>query len=129
MTMIDGDPPLRSAAVTYAPPVDRHPGPPVARRAAAIELGVLQGLYVVYLLPWFVLAVGGTMGLANWDSAAAAPIVLAWFAYPFVALGTTIAAWVLFGTRQHATARWVNRVPLVWVVIGVVLIAWIVFAG
>ncbi len=123
--------PLRSAAVTHAPPLDRRPTelPAAPRRAAAIELGVLQGLYVVYLLPWFFLAVGGTMGLATWDSAAAAPIVLAWFAYPFVALGTTIAAWVLFGTRQHAAARWVNRVPLVWVVVGVALIGWIVVAG
>ncbi|MGY1752248.1 hypothetical protein [Blastococcus sp. SYSU D01042] len=115
--------------MVHAPPVDRHPSPDAARRAAAIELGVLQGLYLLFLLPWFVLAVGGTMGLANWDSAAAAPIVLGWFAYPFVALGTTIAAWVLFASRQHAAARWVDRVPLVWVVVGVVLVGWILLAG
>ena len=115
----------------HATPLDRRPGPPspALRRAAAIELGVLQGLFVLFLLPWFFLAVGGTMGLANWDSAAAAPIVLSWFAYPFVALGTTVAAWVLFATRQHAAARWVNRVPLVWVVVGIALIVWILVAG
>ncbi|RBY74982.1 hypothetical protein DQ239_18320 [Blastococcus sp. TF02-09] len=108
--------------------MDRRPVD-AARRAAAIELGVLQGLYVVFLLPWFLLAIGGTMGLANWESMAAAFIVLAWFAYPFVALGTTIAGWVLFGTRRHEAARWVNRVPLAWVVVGVVLLVAILLAG
>lgn len=99
------------------------------RRTAAIELGVLQGLYVMFLLPWLFLAIGGTMGLANWDSMLAAPIVFAWFGYPFVALGTTIAAWVLYASRRDGPARWVNRVPMVWVVVGVVLIVWILVAG
>ena len=109
-----------------------HPMPPdtdAPRRAAAIELGLLQGLFVGYLLPWFFLAIGGTMGLANWDSLLAAPIILAWWIYPFVALGTTIAAWVLFGMRRHGAARWVNRVPLLWVVVGLALIVAILLAG
>jgi hypothetical protein len=112
----------------HATRLDRRP-PHGSRRAAAIELGVLQGLYVVFLLPWIFLAVGGTMGLADWNSVLAAPIVLAWFGYPVVALGTTIAAWVLFGSRRHGAARWVNRVPLAWVVVGAALIVWIVVAG
>ncbi|MBN1091165.1 hypothetical protein JKP75_00265 [Blastococcus sp. TML/M2B] len=114
--------------MTTAPPLDRRPVD-APRREAALELGVLQGLYLVYLLPWFVVAIGGTMSLANWESMASVAIIFAWFGYPFVALGTTIAAWVLFGTRRYATARWVNRVPLAWVVVGVALIAWIVVAG
>lgn len=114
----------------HTTPLDRRPDELVAeRRATAIELGVLQGAYLLYLLPWFFLAIGGTMGLANWDSPFAALIVLAWWAYPFAAIGTTIAAWVLFAVRRHRAARWVNRVPLVWVVVGVVLIAWIAVAG
>ena len=110
-------------------PLERPLDLDAPRRAAAIELGVLQGLFVGYLVPWFFLAIGGTMGLANWDSLLAAPIILAWWIYPFVALGTTIAAWVLFGMRRHGAARWVNRVPLLWVVVGVALILWIVVAG
>ena len=100
-----------------------------AGRAAAIELGILQGLLGVFLVPWFALAIGGTMGLANWDSLLAAPIILAWWSYPLVALGTSIAAWVLFGMRRYGAARWVNRVPLPWVVVGVVLLVWIAVAG
>ena len=42
---------------------------------------------------------------------------------------TTIAAWVLFATRRHAAARWVNRVPLPWVTVGLVLLVWILLAG
>jgi hypothetical protein len=110
-------------------PLDRPLDPEAPRRAAAIELGLLQGLFVGYLVPWFFLAIGGTMGLANWDSLLAAPIILAWWVYPFVALGTTIGAWVLFGLRRHGAARWVNRLPLLWVVVGVALILWIVVAG
>lgn len=105
------------------------PVPDALRRRTAIELGVLQGCYLVYLLPWFLLAIGGTMGLANWESVFAVFVILAWWAYPFVALGTTIAAWVLFGLRRHPAARWVNRLPLAWVVVGVVLLVWIVVAG
>jgi hypothetical protein len=103
--------------------------PDAPRRAAAIELGLLQGLFVGYLLPWFFLAIGGTMGLANRDSLLAAPVIFAWWVYPFVAIGTTIAAWLLFGMRRHGAARWVNRVPLLWVAVGVPLIGWIVVAG
>lgn len=99
------------------------------RRASAIELGVLQGAYLLYLLPWFFLAIGGTMGLGNWNSLLAAPVIFAWWIYPVVALGTTVAAWVLFGTRRHVAARRVNRVPLLWVLVGVALIGWIVVAG
>ena len=109
-------------------PLDRPLDPDAPRRVAAIELGLLQGLFVGYLVPWFFLAIGGTMGLATWDSLLAAPIILAWWVYPFVALGTTIAAWVLFATRRHGVARWVNRVPLLWVAVGVALIVWIVVA-
>ena len=110
-------------------PLDRPLDPAAPRRTAAIELGLLQGLFVGYLVPWFFLAIGGTMGLANWESIVAIFVIMAWWAYPFVALGTTIAAWVLFGMRRHGAARRVNRVPLLWVVVGVALILWIVVAG
>lgn len=114
----------------HATPLDRRPEELAAdRRATALELGVLQGAYLLYLLPWFFLAIGGTMGLANWDSLFAALIIFAWWAYPPAALGTTVAAWVLFAMRRHGAARWVNRVPLVWVAVGVALIGWIVVAG
>ncbi|MDT0278317.1 hypothetical protein [Blastococcus goldschmidtiae] len=113
----------------HATPAGRHdapvPGPDPARRGAAQELGLLQVCYLVFLLPWFLLAIGGTMGLANWESIVAAFVILAWWAYPFVALGTAIAAWALFATRRHGAARWVNRVPLVWVLVGVALLLWI----
>jgi hypothetical protein len=101
------------------------PGPAPDRRGAAQELGLLQVCYLVFLLPWFLLAIGGTMGLANVESTAPVLVVLAWWAYPFVASGTSIAAWVLFALRRHGAARWVNRVPLVWVVVGLGLLLWI----
>ena len=111
-------------------PTPLHPRPPDAlRQRTAVELGVLQGLFVVFLVPWFLLAIGGTMGLANWDSVFAVFVILAWWVYPFVALGTTIAAWVLFATRRYGAARWVNRVPLPWVAVGVALLVWIIVAG
>lgn len=110
----------------YGAPV---PGPGPARERTAMELGFLQVCYLVFLLPWFLLAIGGTMSLANWESVFAVFVILAWWAYPFVALGTTIAAWVLFATRRHAAARWVNRVPLPWVAVGLVLLVWILLAG
>ncbi|MGY2126872.1 hypothetical protein [Blastococcus sp. SYSU DS0617] len=117
----------------HATPPGRYdgpaPGPDPARRRAAQELGLLQVCYVVFLLPWFLLAIAGTMGLANWDSPLAAPIFLAWWAYPFVAVGTTIAAWTLFGTRRYAAARRTNRIPLVWVAVGLALMVWIWTAG
>ena len=94
-----------------------------------MELGLLQVCYLVFLLPWFLLAVGGTMSLANWESVLAVFVIGAWWAYPFVAFGTTGAAWVLFATRRYGAARWVNRVPLVWVAVGVVLLVWIFVAG
>ncbi len=114
-----------------ATPLDRRPDEPAtaSRRATALELGILQGAYLLFLLPWFFLAVGGTMGLANWDSIAAVFVILAWWVYPVVALGTTVAAWVLFGNRLLGAARWVNRAPLAWVLVGVALIGWIAVAG
>lgn len=120
--------------MTHATPLDRRPGSPAGptpadRSRTAVELGVLQGLFLLFLVPWFFLAIGGTMGLANWDSPFAALVLLAWWVYPFVALGTTIAAWVLFGTRRHGAARWVNRVPLPWVAVGLALLVWIATAG
>lgn len=129
--------PLRSAAVTHPTPTPWTPTPwgPVAptapepRRPAAIELGVLQGVFVLFLLPWLLLAVGGTMGLANSESDAAVLVILAWWSYPLVILGTTIAAWVLFGMRHLGAARWVNRIPLVWVLVGAVLLTWIWLAS
>jgi hypothetical protein len=110
-------------------PLDRPPAPEAPRRGAAIELGLLQGLFVGFLVPWFFLAIGGTMGLGDSGSSWVVPVILAWWIYPFVALGTTIAAWVLFGLRRLGAARWVNRVPLLWVVVGVALIVWIVAAS
>ncbi len=105
------------------------PGPAPATERVAQELGLLQVGYLVFLLPWFLLAIGGTMSLANWESILAAFVILAWWAYPFVALGTSIAAWVLVAMRRYGAARWVNRVPLVWVTVGVVLLVWIFLAG
>jgi hypothetical protein len=129
--------PLRSAAVMHPTPwapSPWHPGmPPVpvrpSRRPAAIELGVVQGVFVLFLAPWLLLAVGGTMGLANTESGLAVLVILAWWSYPLVVLATTIAAWVLFGLHRLGAARWVNRVPLVWVAVGVVLLVWIWLAS
>ena len=114
----------------HATPLDRRPEPAAEpRRATAIEMGILQGAYLLFLVPWFFLAIGGTMGLANWDSLAAVFVIVAWWVYPVVALGTTIAAWVLFGLRRLGAARWVNRVPLAWVLLGVALVGWIAVAS
>ena len=105
------------------------PTDPAARRRAAIELGVLQGLYVLFLLPWFMVAIGGVMAAGSANSSIAALVIYAWFGYPFVALGTTVAAWVLFGARSTAAARWVTRVPLLWVVVGAGVLTWVFTAG
>ncbi|WP_155858787.1 hypothetical protein [Candidatus Blastococcus massiliensis] len=120
--------------MTHPTPWSPYPatttGPaPAPRRPTAIELGVLQGAFVLFLVPWFFLAIGGTMGLANWESILAAFVILAWWSYPLVAVVTSVVAWVLFGVRRLGAARWVNRVPLVWVLVGVVLLAWIAVAG
>ncbi|WP_280790917.1 hypothetical protein [Blastococcus sp. TF02A_35] len=42
---------------------------------------------------------------------------------------TTVVAWVLFANRRVAPARWVNRVPLLWVAIGATLLLWVFVAG
>ncbi len=55
-----------------ATPLDRRPDEAGLRRTTAIELGILQGAYLLFLVPWFFLAIGGTISLANWDSIAAA---------------------------------------------------------
>ncbi|MGY2002737.1 hypothetical protein [Blastococcus sp. SYSU DS1024] len=116
--------------LTAMPPPGRAlPADPAARRRAAIEIGVLQGLYVLFLLPWFMVAIGGVMAAGTAGTTLAALLIYAWFGYPFVALGTTVAAWVLFGTRSTAAARWVNRVPLLWVVVGGAVLTWVFTAG
>ncbi|MCZ2858577.1 hypothetical protein [Blastococcus sp. VKM Ac-2987] len=92
-------------------------------------MGVLQGVYVLFLAPWFFLAIGVVMGAANWNSPFAALLIVAWGGYPFVVLATTGAAWVLFATGRLAAARWTNRVPLVWVAAGTALLTWILVAG
>ena len=127
-------PRLRSGAVMHPTPWSPYPAttpgpPPAPRRPTAIELGVLQGMFVLFLLPWFLLAIGGTMGLANTESTLAVLVVMAWWSYPVVAVVTSVFAWVLFGVRRLGPARWVNRVPLVWVLVGVVLLTWIWLAA
>jgi hypothetical protein len=99
------------------------------RRRAAIELGVLQGLYVLFVVPWFLLSVAGAMAAGSSGDLLAVLLVYAWFGYPLVALATTIAAWVLFGTGHPVAARWVNRTPLAWVVVGGAFLTWILIAA
>lgn len=113
----------------WTPPAPVPAADPSARRRAAIELGVLQGLYVLFLLPWFMVAIGGVMAAGSAGTTLAALLIYAWFGYPFVAVGTTVTAWVLFGTRHEAAARWVNRVPLLWVVVGGAVLTWIFTAA
>ena len=112
-------------------PLDRPLGRARVRRerAAAIELGLLQGLFVGYLLPWFFLAIGGTMGLANWDSVLAVVVILAWWATRSSRSARRSRPGCCSAMRRHGAARWVNRVPLLWVVVGVALIVWIAVAG
>ncbi|MCF6507701.1 hypothetical protein E9549_09825 [Blastococcus sp. MG754426] len=90
---------------------------------------MLQGLYVLFLLPWSMVAVGGVMAAGSAGTTLAALLVYAWFGYPFVAVGTAVTAWVLFGTRHEVAARWVNRVPLLWVVVGGAVLTWVSTAG
>ncbi|WP_346621132.1 hypothetical protein [Blastococcus montanus] len=111
------------------PPGRALPPDPGARRRAAVELGVLQGGYVLFLAPWFFLSIGVVMGAANWNSPFAAPLLLAWGAYPLVALVTTVVAWAWFAGGRFAAARWANRVPLVWVVTGAAVLIWVFTAG
>ena len=116
----------------YTPPLPSGlmvPPDRAARRRTAVELGVLQGCYVLFLAPWFLVAIGGVMGMANVTSVWAALLVYVWFGYPFVAVTTTVTAWVLFGGRRLAAARWTNRVPLLWVVVGAAVLTWILTAG
>ncbi|CCG01227.1 hypothetical protein [Blastococcus saxobsidens] len=100
-----------------------------SRRRTAVELGVLQVGYLLFLAPWFLVAIGGAMGMANANSSWAALLIYGWFGYPFVAVTTTVIAWVLFGTGRLAAARWTNRVPLLWVVVGAAVLTWIFTAG
>lgn len=89
----------------------------------------MQGGYLLFCLPWFLLAIGGTMSLANWDSIAAVFVILAWWLYPLVVLVAAVVAWSLFAGRRLPAARWVNLVPAPWVLVGVALLAWIALAG
>ena len=111
-----------------ATPTPSRAGPGIRRRAA-IELGVLQGLYVLFVVPWFLLSVAGAMAAGSSGSLLAVLLIYAWFGYPLVALGTTIGSWVLFGTGHPAAARWLNRLPLLWVVVGAALLAWMFIAS
>ena len=129
-----GEWPLRCAAVTAFPAAPSPYGPgsvpdPGVRRRAAVELGVLQGLYLLFLIPWFMVAFAGAMAAGTSGALLAVLLIYTWFAYPVVAVGTTIAAWVLFATGHPAAARWVNRVPLLWVVVGAGILIWVFTAG
>lgn len=115
--------------VTSSPPPPGPGGPPPSRRGLAWELGIVQGGYLLFCLPWFLLAVGGTMSLANWNSVLAVFVILAWWCYPVVFVVGTVVAWSLFGARLLTAARWVNLAPAPWVLVGVVLLAWIFLAG
>ena len=123
--------PLRSAAVLPVTPLDPPAGPasPRARRGGAWELGLVQAAYLLFCLPWFLLAIGGTMSLANWDSLLAPLIILAWWLYPGVFVVSAVTAWALFANRLVTAARWVNLAPVPWVLVGVVLLTWIALAG
>ncbi|TKJ23435.1 hypothetical protein [Blastococcus sp. CCUG 61487] len=115
--------------VTPFPPPPGPVGPPPSRRRAAWELGLAQGVYLLFLLPWFVLGVGGTMGLASWESDLAVLILLAWWIYPVVFVAGVAVSWSLFAGRLVTAARWVNLAPAPWVLLGLGLIVWILLAG
>ena len=110
----------------YGPASVPDPG---LRRRAAIEMGVLQGLYLLFVVPWFMLSIAGAMAAGTSGTLLAVLLIYAWFGYPLVALGTTIAAWIVFATGHPAGARWVNRVPLPWVVVGGAMLIWIFTAS
>jgi hypothetical protein len=117
-------------AFPTAPPSSGLPlDPAPTRRRAAIELGVLQGVYLLFLVPWFAIVIAGAMGTGDSGSLLAVLLFFLWAGYPLVALVTTVVAWVLFANRSHAAARWVNRVPLLWVVLGCALLAWVFLAA
>ena len=123
--------PLRSAAVTAYPTAPASTGRPVdptARRRTALELGVLQAVYLLFLVPWFGIVIAGAMGAGSSGSLLAVLLFYVWAGYPLVALETTVLAWVLFANRRHPAARWVNRVPLLWVVLGSALLTWVFLA-
>ncbi|RBY96325.1 hypothetical protein DQ237_10775 [Blastococcus sp. TF02-8] len=100
-----------------------------ARRRAAIELGVLQGIYLLFLVPWFMVVIGGAMAAGSSGSLLAVLLFYVWAAYPVVALVTTGVAWMLYANRRPGPARWVNRVPLLWVVVGTALVVWAFLAS
>ncbi|RBY93858.1 hypothetical protein DQ244_00275 [Blastococcus sp. TBT05-19] len=116
-------------ALPLSPPPSVLQQDPAARRRAAIELGVLQGVYLLFLVPWFGIVVAGAMGAGSSGSLLAVLLFFVWAGYPLVALITTVAAWVLFATGRTAPARWVNRVPLLWVVLGSGLLTWVFLAS
>ncbi|MCA0144970.1 hypothetical protein [Blastococcus sp. LR1] len=118
--------------MTAFPSTSLPPGLPVdpaARRRAAVELGVLQGVYLLFLVPWFGIVIAGAMGAGSSGSLLAVLLFYVWAGYPLVVLVTTVIAWVLFAKRSLAAARWVNRVPLVWVVLGSALLVWVFTAA
>jgi hypothetical protein len=124
--------PLRSAAVTAFPSTSLPSAPPqdpAVRRRAAVELGVLQGVYLLFLVPWFGIVVAGAMGAGSSGSLLAVLLFYVWAGYPLVVLATTVIAWVLFANRSLAAARWVNRGPLLWVVLGTGLLLWVFTAA
>jgi hypothetical protein len=110
-------------------PLDPSAAPRPPRRGSAWEIGLIQGGYLLFCLPWFLLAIGGTMSLANWDSLLAPLIILAWWVYPVVVVASAVTAWALYASRLVRAARWVNLVPVPWVVTGVVMLTWIFLAG
>lgn len=120
--------PLRCAAVT-AFPAAPAPVDPLIRRRAAIELGVLQGVYLLFLAPWYAIVIAGAMGAGSSVYLFAMVLFYVWAGYPLVALVTTVLAWMLFANRRLAAARWVNRVPLLWVVLGSALLTWVFLAA
>jgi hypothetical protein len=69
------------------------------------------------------------MGAGSSGSLLAVLLFYVWAGYPLVVLATTVIAWVLFANRSLAAARWVNRGPLLWVVLGTGLLLWVFTAA
>ncbi|MCE1254789.1 MAG: hypothetical protein LWX83_14735 [Anaerolineae bacterium] len=99
------------------------------RPGIIIWLIVSQGMSLLSLLPWLVIAGLSVMAFDSGVSTEAVLFVGFIWSYPFFVIGLAIAAWVLFVYKKIKAALIVTSLPLIPALALLIYIGWMWFSN